>query len=332
MQKPTAIFLLGQDAQPLIYSKEVIQEIQLLTDCDGRVHNAQEILAKPEKYSNVQIIFSGWGAPRMDEALLGALPQLKAYFFGAGTVRYVTSDAFWKREILITSAYQANAIPVAEFTVAGIVFSLKRVLAFNYGLKGEGTMPTKLSGVYKGSRVGIISLGAIGRRVCQILSHYDLDLIAYDPYAPSELFAELSVERVADLETLFGSCDVVSLHAPSLPETEALITRKLLMSMPEGATFINTARGAIVDEFALIEVLTERKDLSAMIDVIVDENRYEESPLLKMPNVLLTPHIAGSGGRECHRLGDMVFEELRRYLASEPALTPITEAESLRMA
>jgi len=334
MKKPKSIFCLGENGSSRIYNKAAIAELQELTENDGRIVTAQMILESPAKYADVEIILSGWGAPKMTEELLDALPSLKAFLYGAGSVRYIVDDAFWKRNILLTSAYKANAVPVAEYTTASIVFSLKKAWqhsrALHAGINPGATLQTP--GVYIGSRVGIISLGAIGQLVCEKLSHFDIDVLAYDPFADDAVFEECAAKRIDDLKTLFSTCDVVSLHAPWLPETEGIITRDLLRSMPKGGTFINTSRGAIVDESSMIQVLQERSDLFAIIDVITDEPGYEKSPLATLPNVFLTPHIAGSTGNECHRMGAMVVEECRNFLSGLPPVTPVTQESIQRMA
>ncbi len=315
-----------------IYSESTLTEIGRMTDNDGRPHSPEQVLENPEHYRDVEIVFSGWGAPVLDAGLLNGLPSLKAFFYGAGSVRYLVTEAFWERDIRLTSAYTANAVPVAEYTMASIVFSLKRAWGKNHALKQGIRDLDGIPGVYRGSRVGIVSLGAIGRLVCQRLSQFDLDVIVYDPFASDSLFEELSVRKATSLESLFSECDVVSLHAPKLPETEGMISGELLERLPPNATFINTARGAIVDEPGLIRVLESRPDLFAVLDVIVDETTFCTSPLLNMPNVFLTPHIAGSAGRECNRMGDMAMEECRRYLEGKPALVPVTAENIVRMA
>lgn len=332
MKKPRSIFLLKNEFFEELYSASTVAEIGRLTENDGRIHTAEDILARPDDYRDVEIIFSGWGAPVMDAKLLSALPSLKAFLYGAGSVRSLVSEEFWARGIRLTSAYTGNAIPVAEYTVACVILSLKRAWAKSQEMRAHIHTRKNIPGVYAGSKVGIISLGAIGRLVCQRLSAFTLDVVAYDPFAGDAVFEELSVRRSPTLESLFAECDIVSLHAPSLPETKGMITGELLELMPPNASFINTSRGAIVDEPALIRVLNTRPDLFAVLDVIQDESASASSPLLTMPNVFLTPHIAGSAGRECHRLGDMALEECRRYLAGEPAAVPVTEQNILRMA
>jgi phosphoglycerate dehydrogenase-like enzyme len=134
------------------------------------------------------------------------------------------------------------------------------------------------------------------------------------------------------LETLFAESEVVSLHTPSLPATRGLITRPLLASLKPRATFINTSRGAVVDEPGLIEVLQQRPDLMALLDVTDPEPPVSGSPLYTLPNVFLTPHIAGSLAGECARMGDLAVEECRRFLAGEPLRWSITRGQAERMA
>jgi phosphoglycerate dehydrogenase-like enzyme len=260
--------------------------------------------------------------------------RVAGLFYGAGSVRGLVTEAFWQRDILLTSAYKANAIPVVEFSVASIVMALKHAWRLARRLRaGENCRDlTGMSGVYHGSTVGIISLGAIGCGVCERLKAFDIDVVAYDPFAAEEMFASLGTRRADSLEALFRECDVVSLHAPNLPETRHMINGPLLRSLPKNATFINTSRGAIIDEGALLEVLRERPDLFAVIDVITDESDYTASPFAQLENVFLTPHIAGSGGRECHRMGEYAVEECRRYLSGQEPVTPVTRESIVRMA
>ena len=332
MSKPRSIFLLNEERMRRIYSDAGVTEIQALTDNDGKVYQAEDVFANPAAFADVEILFSGWDAPAMDQPLLDALPGVKALFYGAGSVRKVVTDAFWKRNILITSAYKANAVPVAEYTVASVIFALKCAWQLREQLaSGEKYQYDKeIPGVYYGSKVGIISLGAIGQLACQKLKNLNLNVQAFDPFAADSVFAECGAQKVESLEKLFRECQVVSLHAPWLPQTENMITGEMLRSMPKGATFINTSRGAIVNELEMIEVLQERTDLNAVIDVIQDENSYHSTPLASMKNVFLTPHIAGSQGLECHRMGAFAIEECRNYLAGKPPITPVTE-ESIQM-
>ncbi|MGZ0708994.1 hydroxyacid dehydrogenase [Coraliomargarita sp. W4R53] len=332
--KPRSLFLIPEVPFGAIYNAAALSLVGQLTENDGQIYSAKDILANPGAFADVEIIFSGWGAPVMDEVLLTALPALKAFFYGAGSVRKIMTDAFGSRGIILTSAYQANAVPVADFTMASVIFALKRAWTRCLRLK-EGEAPRfskEVPGVYHGSKVGIISLGAIGQLVCERLTNLDLDVFAYDPYADESLFEELKVTRVDRLEDLFPMCDVVTLHAPWLPQTENMVTGPMLKSLPDRGTFINTSRGAIVDEPAMLEVLQQRPDLFAVLDLLQDEETFHTNPLTTLPNVFITPHVAGSEGHECHRMGALAVEECRRYLNGEPQVTALTRESAERLA
>lgn len=329
MSLPKALYILGDRDQ--IYGPEQQRAIAELVDVIGPPLTAETALAHPDLLSQVEIIFSGWGAPVLDETFLAACPQLRAFFYGAGSVRNFTTDAFWRRNILLTSSYAANAVPVTEYAISAIFFSLKRVWHFNQYIKEHGAYPPsderqKVAGGY-GSTVGLISLGMIGKLMVERLAPFDLNVIAYDPFVDESAMQALGVEKVS-LNALFERSDVVSLHTPWLPETEGMITGALLRNMKPGATFLNTARGAIVDEVSMIEVLQERPDLWAILDVTYPEPPEAGSPLYSLPNVILTPHIAGSHSTECWRMGQYVVDELRAYLKGEPMTWVIDEEKA----
>jgi phosphoglycerate dehydrogenase-like enzyme len=182
-----------------------------------------------------------------------------------------------------------------------------------------------------GSTVGLISLGMIGRLVRERLRPFDLRVIAYDPFLSAAEAQSLGVEKVA-LDELFQGSDVVSLHTPWLKETEGMIRGEHFRAMRPGTTFINTARGAIVDEPGLIAALGERPDLTAVLDVTWPEPPVAGSPLYSLPNVILTPHIAGSQGNECRRMGRCMLEEYERWSRGEPVRWQISREKAKLLA
>ncbi len=326
------IFILGAEAYEKIFGQGLREKIAELIDIYAPPQTPKSIKANPSILREADIIFSGWGGLVMDEEFLAAAPNLKAVFYGAGTIRHMVTDAFWDRGIVITSAYAANAVPVAEYTLSQILFCLKRGWHYALAIKRDGRYPprTPVPGAY-GSTVGIISLGMIGRLVCKLLHPFDLKIIAFDPYALPQDASELNAE-LCPLEETFRRADVISLHAPWLKETEGMITGEHFSSMRPNASFINTARGAIVREDEMIEVLRARADLTAVLDVTFPEPPEQGSPLFALPNVVLTPHIAGSMDGECRRMGEYAVEELRRWLAGKPLKWQITREKANIMA
>jgi phosphoglycerate dehydrogenase-like enzyme len=335
MRPPKALFILDPDALHKIYGPDEQAEIASLVDVIAPPQSARTIAERPDLLRDVEILFSGWGAPTLDAAFLDRAPNLRAIFYGAGSVRYFTTPAVWARGLKLTSAYAANAVPVMEYTVSCILLSLKHF--WKYGLvrreSGHYYPEAPIPGTV-GSTVGLISLGMIGRLVAGRLADCDLDVIAYDPWVDQAACDGdgLRVTMVDNLERIFTQSDVVSLHAPRLPETKGMITGALLGAMKPDAAFINTARGSLVREPEMIEVLRRRPDLWAILDVLDPEPPAPENPLPTLPNVLLTPHIAGSTDRECHRMGQTMIAELRRYLAGEPLEWEIDEGKAARLA
>ncbi len=332
--KPKALFVLGTAAYERIYGPAERATIADLVTCDQPPCTAEQLAEDPGRLSGVEVIFSGWGAPRMDAAFLAHAPCLRAVFYGAGSVKGFVSDAFWDRGIVLASSWGANAIPVAEYTQAQIVLSLKRAwtMAYNGRVRHAWPAAIPVPGVY-GSTVGLVSLGMIGRLVAQRLQSHDLRVLACDPFVTQAQAdaAGLGV-RMVPLTELFAESDVVSLHTPSLPETRGLINATLLASLKPGATLINTARGAVIDEPALVALLQCRADLTAILDVTDPEPPRPDSPLYTLPNVFLTPHIAGSVENECRRMGHYAAEECRRWLAGEPLRWQITRETAARLA
>jgi phosphoglycerate dehydrogenase-like enzyme len=321
-----ALFLLDPGPYDWIYGPDERAGIGRLVEVYAPPQTKQSVREHLEVLNDAQVILSGWGAPLMDADFLSHAPNLKAVFYGAGSLRGIVTDAFWDRGIVVTSAYGANAVPVAEYTLAQILLSLKNGWHFALNLKQTHQYPPReemhATGAY-GSTVGLISLGMVGRLVCEFLKPFNLNVLAYDPYATAVRAKELGVE-LCSLDDVFRRADVVSLHTPWLPETEGMITGAHLSSMKPNATFINTARGAVVREQEMIDVLQRRPDLFALLDVTYPEPPSPNSPLFSLPNVIVTPHIAGSVGKECQRQGRYMVEELIRYLRGDELLWGVT--------
>lgn len=327
------LFILDPQAFDLIYGAEHKVEISHRVRLLAEPLSREEALKRPDLLAEAEVIFSGWGAPKMDAAFLAAAPRLKAVFYGAGSIRYFTSEEFWSRKITITSAYAMNAVPVAEYTLAAILLSLKNFWKQAYGAKQLGRYPERVpcAGGYR-SKVGLISLGMIGRLVRERLRPFDMEVLTYDPFVTPEQATALGVE-VVSLDEIFRQCDVVSLHTPWLKETEGMIQGRHFEMMKPHATFLNTARGAVVRENELIEVLQRRTDLTAWLDVTYPkEPPAEDSPLWTMPNAILTPHIAGSQDRECRRMGRLMIDEFDRWNRGENLKWAITKEKAALLA
>ncbi|MEL7974867.1 hydroxyacid dehydrogenase [Isoptericola sp. F-RaC21] len=272
-----------------------------------------------EVLGGVDVLLTGWGAPRLDDALLRRAPRLRSVVHAAGSVKPLVTPALWERGVRVSSAAAANARPVAEYTLATVLLAGKRVLeasdAFAAHRRFDGwSLPEPLGN--HGLTVGVVGASRIGRQVMRLLAPFDVEVLLHDPWVDDDGARALGATAVS-LDDLARASDVVTVHAPDLPETYRMIDARRLALMPPAATLVNTARGRLVDTPALTrEVLSGR--LRAVLDVTDPEPLPADHPLWDAPGALLTPHVAGSLGNELRRLGDLAVGEVERLADGAP--------------
>lgn len=284
--------------------------------------------------ADADALLTFWGAPRLDTAVLDAAPKLRAVAHAAGSVKGFLPPEVFDRGIVVSSATEANARPVAEFTLAMIILAGKNAFTIRERYRAERRREIWQheyadAGNYD-RVVGIIGASRTGRQVIRLLKEYAFQVVVYDPYLSAAAAAELGVAKV-ELPELCAAAHIVSVHAPALPETRHMIDADCLALMRDGATFINTARGSLVDTAALTAELVSGR-INAIVDVTDPEILPADSPLYELPNVMLTPHIAGSLGRELRRMAASAIGELERFAAGEPFRFPVLPDEYDRTA
>ncbi|HZU92108.1 MAG TPA: hydroxyacid dehydrogenase, partial [Microbacterium sp.] len=224
-----------------------------------------------------------------------------------------------RRGIVFTNAGEGNAQAVAEYTVATIVLAGKRArYAEQIYRRGRAFVDREAELVDTGNfgrTVGLVGASRIGRRVAQLLIPTDVRVLVYDPYVSAEEVHALGAQKVA-LDELLAASDIVSLHAPASAETDHMIGRREFALMRDGAVIINTARGSLIDHEAMRPHVRDGR-IDAILDVTEPEPLPADDELWSLPNVTLTPHIAGATGNELHRLGRDVVDEVARYVAGE---------------
>jgi len=294
---------------------------EALTDFD--TPHATTLLADTE------IILAGWNCPPITESVLARAPKLKLVAYAAATVKYFASPALWASGVVVTSSHVPMAVPVAEFTLAAILFCGKDTFRFiaehraSRGLKGTDTRASwdnPRIGNF-GKRIGIVGASRIGRMVIAHLQRFDMQIRVYDPFLSPDEATRLGVEQ-SSLIDLMAWSDIVSLHAPAIPTTRHMIGRTELAAMRDGAYLINTARGWLIDHEALEVELASRR-INAFIDTPLPDPLPPESRFYDMPNVTLTPHLAGAQGNELWRMADLAVEEIERHVAGLPPLAPV---------
>ncbi|MBW8799096.1 MAG: hydroxyacid dehydrogenase [Streptomyces sp.] len=313
---------------PHVFPPEVLAQLREYVEIDPTlvVHDFTDPGVR-ETLARTEVLVTGWGCPVLDAAALDAAPKLRAVLRAAGSVKGFTTPEVWRRGIVVSSAAAANALPVAEYTLAMILLARKDVFAFRDLLRTRRTFP--YGDIVPGignfhRRVGIVGASRIGRRLIELLRPHDLSAALADPYVDEAEAARLGVPLLP-LDELLRTSDIVTVHAPQTPETRHLLGARELALMPDGSVLVNTARGALLDHDALIgELRTGR--LTAILDVTDPEPLPADSPLFDLPNAFLTPHPAGSQGNEVARLGLTVVEEAGRLLTGAGLLHAIDQS------
>ena len=315
-----AIFLANR-AQTVdyVYSNEAKERLKSLVDIDTeKVYSQEDLESNPDGFSDVEYIFSTWSMPGGTED--------KDNF-----ARYFPND----KGVRLFSAFAANAIPVAEFTMAQILLANKGYFqSVRMVRRGHYDRAVEYSKSHTGnydSKVGIIGAGMIGRKVIQLLKKFSLQFYVYDEFLPKSAVKALGAKK-ATLEEIFAECDVVSNHLANVPATVGILKEEHFRLMKPNTVFINTGRGAQVDEPGMLKALRDRRDICALLDVTIDEPPMEGSDFYKLDNIFLTPHIAGSQANEVGRMAEYMIDEFEKVLTDKPTQYEITQEKFEKMA
>lgn len=280
--------------------------------------------------TDAHAIFGTWGFPVLTPDQIKACKALEIIFYSAGSIKKF-GRPFLEAGIPICTAKWANARVVADTCAAQITLSAKQFFARSRAYASPEVRPALEAASYKiaalnGSKLALIGCGVIAREIIHRLRGLRLEIHVVDPYLKPEDADALNVTLVS-LEDAFANCDIISNHLPDLPELTGLIGEGHFASMRPFATFINTGRGAQIVEGDLIRVFSERTDLTALLDVTEPEPPAKDSALYNLPNVILTPHLAGCIGAEFNFLLEEVIESSERWLKGEK----LTNVESLEL-
>lgn len=272
--------------------------------------------------SDVEVLFTGWGPPLLNEAFLESFPNLKVVFHGAGTIREMVSPAFWERDILISSCHHINAQFVSDYCLGSILLGVKGVFYYQRKLKEQKEFLHGDQHCFPGMHntiIGLCSYGSTARLLRQKIKAWGYQILVYDPYLGVEEATDEGVNLIG-LAELFNRCHLVSIHTPLLDTTRGMIGEDLICSMLPNSMLINTARGKLIDMNGFYRAAEQRKDIQFILDVTDPEFPEKGHRIYSLDNVFVTPHIAGATARECVALGNFVVEELHRYLQGQALL------------
>lgn len=335
MNKPISVIMTERPQNiDAVYSDELKKKISEKTNMLPPVKSADEFFARADEMKTVEIVFSTWGMLKLtEEQIKTYLPRLRAVFYSAGTVQYFAKP-FIECGVKVFSAWAANSVPVAEIAASEIILANKGFFRRRVRSR-EGWKTEDPEMLYPGNfrtKVGLLGAGMIGKGVIHNLEHTDLDIYVFDPFLPDDAAKALGVEKKS-LEWIFENCNVISNHLANNEQTRGMINKSLFDKMGKGAVFINTGRGAQVVEADMIAAMKEVPTRAAILDVTdPEEPPRDDSELYTLPNVFLTPHVAGSVGNECFRLGEYMFAEFEAFSRGEPTKYEVTAKMLLTMA
>lgn len=330
MRKPKVLVLPSGELQAQLFHKSVRERLAHFAD---PVYNETESLSSEEladRLPGFEALVTGWGSPKLTPEVLDAADRLGLVAHAAGSVHFLLPDPpgeFFRRGLRITSATNTMSRYVAELSLCLAIACLRRVSRFREDLKQSdlwwGTHSDLNPDTLVEQRVGLVGLGSISWEMVRFLEPFQCEIWAYSRHADAEAAAARGVKLVG-LDELLANCPVIFLLAAVRPDTTKMISRERLKLVRDGSVIINTARGALIDEDALIDELRAGR-LWAGLDVTDPEPPAADSPLRTLPNVLLTPHVGGPIPSRYWDMAAFVVEELGRFFLDEPLQAEITE-------
>lgn len=254
-------------------------------------------------------------ATRVTADLLDLAPGLRVVGRAGVGVDNIDVDAATRRGVLVMNTPGSNAVSVAEHTLALLLALVRSVPQLSAAVRAgrwekAGATATEL----RSKTIGLLGLGRVGFEVARRARALEMMVIAHDPYVSADVAQEAGVEIVT-LPELLARSDFLSLHAALSPATQQILNAKSIAQMKPGARLINTARGELVDETALADALRSGRMAGAAVDVFAEEPPHS-SPLVSLPNVIATPHVAGSTQEAQEEVGFLIAQQVRDFLAS----------------
>jgi len=303
--------------------------------CAVRFPATDEIRGEaPTLMERAEVVLTGWGSCPLTAEVLAPAPHLRLWMHSAGSMAGFVSDALWERDLVYSTCNDVLARGVAEYALTLTILSLKGIIPLHERLKASQTWKDARNSIpvreLCNLTVGIAGFGRVARHLARLLESFTgLKLLVYDPFASDELLHGHGAERT-DLMTLFRESTVVHNCVPATAATAGMIQKEHFGAMQDGAILINTGRGATMDESALIEELDKGR-IFCCLDVTHPEPPAEGSPLFRLPNCLMTPHIAGavSNGRKLQ--GEFAVQEIVRFLEGKPLQGALRKEDILTM-
>ncbi len=307
----------------LVFSDETLMRLKAEFDVTfndlGRDYSSEEVASKIGGYDG---LITGWGSPQLTSEVFENADRLRIIVHSAGSIKPILSKEVIKRYVIprgicVCNAPKAIAYNVAETTIGLMVMASHRLYEQAFNVKErliwrDPSIPKDCKTI-NGSVIGIVGASTVGREVIRLLNPFDCRILVYDPYLSDEEAEALGVEKTS-LKDLFMRSDIISVHAPLTEETIHMIGREHFRLLRDGAVLINTSRGKVLDQEALLEECRTGRIIVAL-DVTDPEPLPGDSPLRRLKNVIITPHIAGYGYYGMKKIGELTLQALEDYFA-----------------
>ena len=339
--RPKVLLVCSREVRDLSFLAEDLERLSAVAEWEwleleggeafGANEDAGAIGQLMARVADVDGVVVSHGSPRVSAEVMDAAPQLKIIgeLEGDRFAYRIDVEAAWARGIRTVDTTHGSSYPVAEWALGLILISLRSAgESFRNILAGDTAKPARddfgfVHGELTGKRVGLIGCGHIGRRLVKLLEPFEVEVRVHDPYLASEMPDAIGVVKTS-LDNVLSKSDVIVCLAPQTPATEGMLGRRELDLIPSSAVFVNVSRGVVVDSEALIERL-KRGDIVAGLDVFDPEPIPPDSEVIGLPNVFLSPHIAGVTLASRHRFFSLMVDELERYFGGEEPLYELTQ-------
>ena len=317
--------LMSAAGRSSVFSVRAMARLQSLGEVSANETELTDPAVIKSVIQDADIAVTSWGNGSLTADILDCAPNLRLVAHAAGSVKPVVSDALFERGISVISSAAVLSRGVSEtalgFTIAAAknFFNLNQMI-HDGGWAHDRKQITELFEI----KIGVIGCGYAGSHYIELLRNFDVDILAYDPFLSAGRIQAIGAVK-AELDQIIRECDIISLHAPSIPSTRHMINAETLDGMKDGVILINTARGSLVDEMALYECLKSGKIKYACLDVTDPEPPAADHPLRTLPNCIMTPHLAGLANNGLGRIGMHVCSEIEHLLHNEPLTSRVTK-------
>lgn len=334
--RPKVLFAVSRQLHPRLFSPQDLERLGATsTILPAPIPEVADEAFLKAHLPEADVVITSWGTQQLTGELLGCAPRLKLACHAAGSVRPIVSDTLWQRGIRVTTGAPAIAFGVAEFCLGLILIASKRTPWLANATR-EGLWAHTMSAFGGGfeiyqQNIGIIGAGFIGRQLIRLLKSFTCTIRVYDPYLSAEEAAKLDVEKVETLDELFATCRAVSLNAPTNEGTRHMLRGKHFAALQPGSLFINTAGSIQIHEEEFIAELRKGRFV-ACIDRCEVEPVQLDHPYRSLPNVLLSPHIAGASLENQLRIGTYVVDEIEAFTRDNSLIHEVTEKALAHMA